>query len=168
MNTQSATGWQDELLDRELVLTRVVAASRELLFSIWTDPEHLPHWFGPDGFTIDSHQIDIKVGGRWVFDMVAPDGTRYSNRMVFTRIEAPRLIEVDYSSDVDDDPDLFRMRVEFLSQANGKTIVILRQLHASPSRREIVINFGAVELGYQTTDKMAAYAAARKGYTQTA
>lgn len=159
MNTTSV--WQDDLLDRELVLTRVVDAPREQLFSLWSDPQHLPNWFGPEGFTINTHEIDISVGGRWCFDMVAPDGTCYSNRMVFTRIEAPALIEVEHGRDIDNDPGRFMMRVTFLEHTNGKTVISLRQLHPSAEQRDAVIHFNAVELGYQTLDKLAKYAAGK-------
>jgi len=158
MTKASLSGWQDELLDRELVLTRVVDAPRELLFSIWSDPVHLPNWFGPEGFTIETREIDISVGGRWRFDMVAPDGTRYTNRMVFTRIEPPALIEAEHGSDADDDPGRFMIRVTFIEQPDGRTIVSLRQLHPTVAQRDIVIGMNAVDLGYQTIDKMAAYA----------
>lgn len=160
MTKATASGWQDDLLDRELVLTRVVDAPRELLFSLWTDPEHLPNWFGPDGFTVETREIDISVGGRWCFDMIAPDGTCYGNRMVFTRIEPPTLIEAEHGSDQDDDPGRFMMRVTFLQQPDGKTVVSLRQLHPTVKQRDIVLGMNAVEMGYQTIDKMAAYGAA--------
>ena len=74
------TAWA---LDREIVLSRVIAAPRNLVFKAWTDPQHLPHWFGPAGFKVETQEIDIRAGGRWRFVFVAPDGTRYDNRMVF-------------------------------------------------------------------------------------
>ena len=46
-------------LDREIVLSRVIAAPRELVFKVWTDPQHLPMWFGPEGFKVETHEIDI-------------------------------------------------------------------------------------------------------------
>ena len=159
MKDVTPTGWQDDVLDRELVLTRIVDAPRELLFSLWSDPDHLPNWFGPEGFLIETREINISVGGRWRFDMIAPDGTRYDNRMVFTRIESPELIEAEHGSDVDDDPGRFLLRVTFLDQPDGRTVVTLRQLHPSAEQRNAVLSFNAVELGYQTLDKMAAYGA---------
>lgn len=162
MNVSSTVGWQDDLLDRELVLTRVVDAPRDLLFSVWSDPDHLPKWFGPEGFIIHTHEIDIAVGGCWRFDMIAPDGTRYDNRMVFTRIEPPTLIEAEHGSDKDDDPGRFMLRVTFLEQPDGRTVVTLRQLHPSAEQRDAVLGLNAVELGYQTLDKMSAYGASLK------
>lgn len=160
MTIRDKAGWQDDVQERELVLTRVVNAPRELLFSLWSNPEHLPQWFGPDGFVIETREINIAVGGRWCFDMVAPDGTRYDNRMVFTRIDSPALIEAEHGRDVDEDPGRFLLRVTFLPQPDGKTVVTLRQLHPSTEQRNAVLGFNAVELGYQTLDKMARYGAA--------
>lgn len=148
-------------LEREIVLARVVKARRDVVFAAWTQPEHLPNWFGPAGFAIETREIDIRVGGVWRFDMVAPNGQRYTNRMRFLRIEPPRLIQFDHGSDVDDDPAQFRTTITFDEQSDGKTVVTLRQMHPTKARRDEVIGFGAVEYGYQTLDKMAGYAEGR-------
>ena len=112
-------------LDRETVLSRVIDARRDIVFSAWTDPEHLPNWFGPAGFKIETKEIDIRVGGLWRFDMVAPDGRRYTNRMQFRRIEPPALIEIDHGTDDTDDPGRYRMTVTFDEQSDGKTVISL-------------------------------------------
>ncbi|TAL03807.1 MAG: ATPase [Rhodospirillaceae bacterium] len=142
-------------LDREIVLSRVIAAPRSLVFKAWTDPRHLPRWFGPAGFKIETQEIDIRVGGRWRFVMVAPDGTRWDSRMVFLKVEAPHLLELDHGADKDDDPGRFRMIVTFEEQSDGKTVLTMRQLHPTVEQRNAGIGFGAVEFGYQTLDKLA-------------
>ncbi|MBV9833757.1 MAG: SRPBCC family protein [Alphaproteobacteria bacterium] len=149
-------------LDREIVLSRIIAARRETVFAAWTDPEHLPRWFGPAGFTIESKEIDIRVGGVWRFDMIAPDGRRFINRMTFRRIERPTLIEFDHGTDSDDDPAQFRTTLTFDEQSDGKTVITLRQLHPTKARRDAVIGFGAVEYGYQTLDKLARHVEAMR------
>ena len=68
--------------------------------------------------------VNLKPGGVWRFDMVASDGTRYSNRMIFLRMDAPALIEVEHGSDQDDDPGKFRMLVTFDEQSDGKTVLL--------------------------------------------
>jgi uncharacterized protein YndB with AHSA1/START domain len=150
-------------LDREIVLSRVIAAPRELVFKVWTDPQHLPIWFGPEGFKVETREIDIRVGGQWRFVFVGPDGTRYDNRVVFLKIEPPHLLEMNHGADTDDDPNLFRTIVTFDEQSNGKTVVTLRQLHPTKARRAGAIGFGAVEFGYQTLDKLARHVEALKG-----
>lgn len=141
-------------IDREVVLSRVFDAPRELVWKAWTDKEHIGQWFGPKGFTIQTHEIDVRVGGRWRFDMIAPDGTRYDNRMVFLQLERPTLLVIDHGHDADDDPNRFRLTLTFDEQSNNKTVVTLRQLHPTKERRLEVIGFGAVEFGYQTLDKL--------------
>lgn len=152
--------------DREIVLSRVIAAPRELVFRAWTDPQHLPIWFGPEGFHVETQEIDIRVGGRWRFVFTGPDGALYTNRMVFLRIEPPHLLEFHHGTDMDDDPNTFRTLVTFDEQANGKTVVTLRQLHPTTARRNAGIAFGAVELGHQTLGKLARHVEA-DGLTAT-
>ena len=160
-NTESA--WRDWPLDREIVLTRLIDAPRSVVYSAWTDPEQIQIWFGPEGMVIETKEIALKVGGVWRFDMVAPDGTRYDNRMVFLRMETPALIEVEHGSDQEEDPGKFRMLVTFDEQTNGKTVLTLRQMHPSKTHREAGIGFGAVEFGGQTLDKLARHVATLKG-----
>jgi uncharacterized protein YndB with AHSA1/START domain len=144
-------------LDREIVLSRVINAPRTRVFEAWTKAEHLSQWFGPKGFLIESGECDIRIGGMWRFVMVAPDGTRFSNRMVFLKIVVPELLVIDHGSDVDNDSGRFRVTVTFDEQSDGKTVITLRQLHPTQEQRKATIGFGAVELGYQTLGKLASY-----------
>ena len=63
--------------DREIVLTRDFDAPRELVWRAWTDPEHFPRWFGPNGFTTTVHSMDVRPGGTSAYTMGGPDGTDY-------------------------------------------------------------------------------------------
>lgn len=158
---KSVSAWAEWPVDREIVLSRLVDAPREAVFSAWADPDQIQAWFGPDGMTIETKEIDLKPGGVWRFDMVATDGTRYTNRMAFLRIVPATLIEVEHGSDQDDDPGRFRMLVTFDEQSNGKTVVTLRQMHPSKEQRQKTIGFGAVEYGEQTLGKLARHVGAR-------
>jgi uncharacterized protein YndB with AHSA1/START domain len=147
---------QPDILEREIVLSRVFNAPRELVFKAWTDKAHIANWFGPKGFvTTTTHEMDARVGGMWCFEMRAPDGTIFGNRIVFLEIKAPELLVFDHGTDMDNDPSRFRVTITFDSQSDGKTVVTLRQLHPNKEQRAHVIGFGAVELGYQTLDKLA-------------
>jgi len=79
--------------------------------------------------------------------------------MVFLKIDAPRLLELDHGSDKDDDPGKFRVIVTFDEQSDGKTVLTLRQLHPTKEQRDATIGFGAVEFGYQTLEKLAQHIA---------
>jgi uncharacterized protein YndB with AHSA1/START domain len=144
-------------LDRETVLSRVFDAPRELVYRAWISPEHIQRWFGPKGFSCTTHAIDMRVGGMWRFDMLAPDGTLYPNLMTFLQMKEPELLVFDHGTGNDDDPNKFRVTVTFDAQSNGKTVVTLRQLHPSKARRDATVAFGAVEIGNTTMDKLEAH-----------
>jgi uncharacterized protein YndB with AHSA1/START domain len=61
---------------KELIITRVFDAPRELVWKAWTDPEHVKRWWGPQYFTAPHITIDFRVGGRFVYCMrgAGPDG----------------------------------------------------------------------------------------------
>jgi uncharacterized protein YndB with AHSA1/START domain len=60
-------------LSREVTLTRMFDAPRDLVFAAWTDPKHIAKWFGPHAFTIPECRVDLRVGGRWHLVMRAND-----------------------------------------------------------------------------------------------
>lgn len=159
INPMSAAGNPLETWDmeRELVLSRVINAPRAKVFEAWTTAEHLSQWFGPAGFTIENIECDIRVGGRWRYIMVAPDGTRYDNRNVFLELTPPQRIVMDHGSDIDNDPERFRTTITFEEQGDGKTILTMRLLLPTKEQKQTSIGFGAVELGYQTLNKLAIY-----------
>jgi len=122
--TKGRTSWRTEealsnrgLLDREVVLSRVFDAPRDLVFRAWTEKEHFARWFGPRGFTTTIHAADMRVGAMLRFDMRAPDGTNYDNRIVFLEIKRPELLVFDpHGHDKDDDPERFRVTITFDEQ----------------------------------------------------
>ena len=67
----------------EIRVERVFGAPRAHVFSVWTDPELIPEWWG-DGTVVE--EMDVRPGGVWRFIMHGPDGTDYKNRIVFTEV----------------------------------------------------------------------------------
>jgi uncharacterized protein YndB with AHSA1/START domain len=72
--------------DRELLLTRTLNAPIDLVWEVWTKPEHIAKWWGPNGFTNTITTMDMKPGGEWKLVMHGPDGTNYPNRSIFREI----------------------------------------------------------------------------------
>ncbi|WP_204347586.1 SRPBCC family protein [Rhizobium laguerreae] len=147
-------------LDREIVLVKLLNHPRDKVFAAWMDPKALGEWYGPAGLSIETHEADIREGGVWRFDMVGVfEGRqqRFANLMRFLEIVPNERIVMDYGTPDPDDPDRFRATVTFDEQADGKTVLTLRQLHPSAKRRQVVIGFGAVEYGLQTLDGLAAW-----------
>ncbi len=86
--------------NREVTITRVYDAPRELIWKAWTEPEVLKQWWGPKHFTAPVSEIDLRVGGRYLNCMRGPDGRDYWSTGVYRNIEAPiRLVMTDSFAD---------------------------------------------------------------------
>lgn len=140
--------------DREITLTRVFNAPRERVFDAYTDAGKVTQWWGPRGFTTTTHEIDVRVGGRWRFTMHGPDGTDYPNRIVYREIVRPERLAYDHSGDEDNDPFGFQVTVTF-ADLGGRTELTQHMVLATAEQREATVRFGAIELGYQTLDRLA-------------
>jgi len=147
--------------DREILLTRVFDAPRELVFNAWIDPNHIAQWFGPDGFTTTILGMDVRPGGVWRFIMHGPDGVDYPNKIVYVEIVKPeRLVYNHFAEDVDE-PGQFHVTMTFAEQA-GRTVLSMQMLFETAAERDRVVKeYGAIEGGEQTLDRLAAYLAAR-------
>ncbi len=72
--------------ERSLHITRVLHAPIGLVWEVWTQPEHIKNWWGPDGFTTDIHKMELTERGEWLLTMHGPDGKSYPNRSIFKEI----------------------------------------------------------------------------------
>jgi len=57
-----------------VVIDRVFEASMDLVWDMWTDPNHFKNWYGPNGFSIPVAEMDLRVGGKRLICMSSPDG----------------------------------------------------------------------------------------------
>lgn len=152
--TGSATPTYADALDREIVLTRVFAAPRSAVWEAWVGDD-ISAWFGPAGFTCTTSERDVRPGGRWRFDMVGPDGVVYPNLVTYREVVPESKLVFDHG-DGEDDRRTFLVTVTLDEQADGKTVLTMRQLQPNREARDATIGFGAVELGLQTLGKLAA------------
>jgi uncharacterized protein YndB with AHSA1/START domain len=82
----------EELSVPDMVLTRLLDAPRELVFSVWTDPAQLREWWGPQGFTNPVCEVSPRSGGAMRIHMRAPDGTVYPMSGTYQEIVTPERI----------------------------------------------------------------------------
>jgi uncharacterized protein YndB with AHSA1/START domain len=80
---------QNEQMTRDVTLTRLLDAPRELVWAAWTDPARMAQWWGPHHFTNPVCTIDARVGGGFLVQMKAPDGTVYPMAGTFTEVVKP-------------------------------------------------------------------------------
>lgn len=140
-----------------IVTTRVFDAPRELVWSAWTDPNHLAQWWGPNGFTTTTSAYDLRPGGTWRFVMHGPDGRDYQNLVTFDEIVKPERLVYRHGDDVE--PVQFHTTVTF-EDLGGKTRLNLRaQFPTADARDRVVREFGAAEGAVQTIERLADYLA---------
>jgi uncharacterized protein YndB with AHSA1/START domain len=126
--------------DREIVITRVVAAPRRLVFEAFTNPKHVPHWMlGPAGWTMPICEIDLRQGGAWRFVWRRADGTEMAMRGTYREIVPPERL-VSTESWGDDWPET--LNTLLLSEQDGKTTITQRVLFVSKDARDAALKTG--------------------------
>ena len=158
---------------REFVISRTFDAPRELMFKVWTDPEHMQRWWGPKDFKVIYSKMDLRPGGSYHYCMRTPDGHDMWGKFVYREIVKPeRIIFVNSFSDekggLTRHPMSPSWPLEMLSTITfaehaGKTTVTVRwaPLNATEEeRRTFEDGFGSMEKGWGgTMDQLAAYLA---------
>ncbi len=102
-----------ELDRRSLINRRQLSAPRELVFDAFTKLEHVAHWYGPRGFTTTTEHMDVRVGGEWLFTMHGPDGVDYPNRIRYSKVVRPELLEYIHDDAQEPPKQTFHVIVTF-------------------------------------------------------
>ena len=140
---------------REIVITRLFDAPREMVWAAWTDPKQVVQWWGPRGFTTTIQEMDVRPGGVWRLVMRGPDGAEYPNKSVFTEVVKPERIVFSHGGGRKGDPGAqFESTWTFEAQGN-QTKLTLRMLFVSAEARDLVVKtYNAIEGGNQTLDRL--------------
>ena len=139
--------------DREIVVTRVIAAPRRLVWEAWTRPEHLPHWMlGPDGWTMPVCEIDLRPGGAWHFVWRRADGSEMAMRGVYQEVTPPeRLVSTESWGG----PWPETVNTLTLTEEGGKTTITVRILYPSQEARDAALQTGMKEGMAASYDRLA-------------
>ncbi|HYE63848.1 MAG TPA: SRPBCC family protein [Phycisphaerales bacterium] len=151
--------------DREIVLTKLIEAPRELVFDLWTSPEEIGAWWGPQGFTTTTSSMNVRAGGSWRFTMHGPDGRDYDNLITYLEVTRPERLTYKHGGTPGGEPIDFQTTATFepAGAADQNTLVTLRMTFSSAAVKEAVIaKYGALEGGKQTLGRLAEAAAMRR------
>lgn len=139
----------------EIYISRIYDAPVKMVWEAWTDPKQVAKWWGPRGFTITTHNMDVKTGGTWSFIMHGPDGVDYPNKIKFLEIEKYSRMVYDHGGN-DDKAPMFRVTVQF-SETKGKTkmemSMALPTAEAAAETKKLIKKVG----GDSTWDRLAEY-----------
>ncbi|MGB7070238.1 MAG: SRPBCC domain-containing protein [Pyrinomonadaceae bacterium] len=86
--------------DKQIVIEREFDAPVELFWKTWTETPHIEKWFGPQGFDTKVNENDFRVGGKFDYVMIGPDGKEYPGVGTFKEIASlKRIVSTDGFSD---------------------------------------------------------------------
>lgn len=150
--------------EREIVVSRVINAPRELVFEAFTEVRHLSRWWGPDGFTTTTRSFEFRVGGEWDFVMHGPDGTDYQEWICWTEIAPPEQIALLHG-EFRGDPNAFESILTFAPDGAATRLEMRTVFRTKQQRDDAIEKYHAVEGGQQTLSNLAAYVSenVRKG-----
>ncbi|MFL5764387.1 MAG: SRPBCC domain-containing protein [Bacteroidia bacterium] len=148
---------KNDTSDRELRMERTLNAPVDLVWEVWTDPEHIKNWWGPNGFTNTIHRMDTKENGEWDLTMHGPDGTDYKNKSVFKELVKNKKIVYEHISG-----PKFTATITFESQGE-KTLLSWHMLFQSKEEFiQTVKTFKADEGLRQNLEKLETYIKTQK------
>jgi uncharacterized protein YndB with AHSA1/START domain len=142
--------------DREIVISRVISAPRELVFEAFTAVHHLSRWWGPEGFSTTTRSFEFRVGGEWDFVMHGPDGTDYQEWIIWREIVPPARIALLHGESRDD-PNAFESVLTFEPAGEQTRIAMHTVFPTKELRDEAVEKYHAIEGGEQTLHNLATY-----------
>lgn len=119
--------------NRSLSITRLVNAPQQLVWEVWTDPEHIKNWWGPEGFTNSISKMEVKKEGEWEFVMHGPDGTDYQNKHIYKELIPYEKIVLEHITS-----PKFTMTATF-EQQGEQTLITLYSLFESAEQLQKVI-----------------------------
>ena len=137
-------------MQRDLLISRVFDAPRELVWEAWTNPAHIAQWWGPRGLVCPTCELDLRVGGVFSLHMRGPDGAVYPCKGIYREIVVPKRIV--YTGEAVDGhacggglPPRSLVTITF-SEHRGKTTLILHTRFESAMGLD-----AALKAGYGTS-----------------
>lgn len=146
--------------DREIRVSRVFDAPRELVFSAFVDPARLSQWWGPHGFRTTTYEMDFRPGGTWRFIMHGPDGRDYKNKIVYEEIVRPERLTYKHSGEGDTEDVRFNTTILFEAEADKTRVTLLTVFASVEERNEVAEKYGAIEGAKQTLERLGTLVAA--------
>ena len=138
--------------DREILISRKLNAPVELVWEVWTSPQHIANWWGPNGFTNTITKMEVVPGGEWDLVMHGPDGTDYKNKSIFKEVIPFKKIVYEHVSS-----PRFIATVEFEEQGEQTLIAWHMIFESAEQFIQVVKTFKADEGLKQNIDKLNVY-----------
>ena len=126
--------------DREIEMSRVFNAPRELVWMAYTDPQHVPNWWGtgnPTTTIVD--EMDVRPGGRWRWVVRGEDASEYGFRGEYVEVVPPEKLVYTFEFEPPSGQMTYYLTFE---EIDGKTRLTARTLFASKEERDGILEYG--------------------------
>ena len=132
------TSIDTEARERELVITRIFDAPRNVVFQAWTEPGRAARWWGPQGFVTTYCDMDVRPGGAFRVCMCSPEGVDHWKRGVYREVVEPeRLVFTFAWEDAEGKPGHQTLvTLTFAEHGNKTELTLHRAVFESVSRRD--------------------------------
>jgi uncharacterized protein YndB with AHSA1/START domain len=125
----TTTSIDAEVRERELVITRLFEAPRDLVFRAWTEPDRAARWWGPQGFVTTYCNMDVRPGGTFRVCMRSPEGIEHWKQGIYREVvERERLVFTFAWDDAEGKPSHQTLVTVTFIERGDKTELILRQV----------------------------------------
>ena len=141
--------------DREIVMTRVFDAPRDLVFEAHTSCEHMARWWGPRNFETVSCEIDFRPGGAWRLVHRGPDGEVPGFRGEYRDIVRPERIV--WTFEWEGMPGHVSVDTLTLQEQDGKTTLTATSVFDSVEDRDGMLGSGMETGAAETYDRLDEY-----------
>ena len=137
-----------------LIHTRILDAPRDLVWEVWTTPEHIKEWWGPDGFSLSTKSMKVEPGKIW--DSIMHGwGQDFDNKVEYVEVIKPSLLSYKHFGESEEYN--FFVSVSF-TEVEGKTLLTMKSTFKSKAIiEELNIRVNAIEGSKQTLNRLENY-----------
>jgi uncharacterized protein YndB with AHSA1/START domain len=141
--------------DREIVMTRVFDAPRDLVFEAHTSCEHMSNWWGPRKYDVASCDVDFRPGGAWRVVHKGPEGEIHGFRGEFREILRPERIV--WTFEYEGMPGHVSVDTVTFQERDGKTTLVVTSVFDNLQDRDGMLQSGMEEGAAETWDRLEEY-----------
>jgi uncharacterized protein YndB with AHSA1/START domain len=149
--------------DREIVMTRIFDAPRDLVFAAHSSAEHMKQWWGPRKYETISAEIDFRPGGTWRIVHRGPDGEEYGFHGEYREIVRPE--RISWTFEFEGAPGHITVETLTLEEHEGKTTLTAQSVADTVEERDAMLESGMTEGAAETFDRLEEYLEVLKGRT---
>ena len=147
--------------DREIVMTRVFDAPRDLVFEAHSSCEHMSNWWGPRKYEIANCEMDFRPGGAWRIVHRGADGEEFAFRGEFREIVRPE--HITWTFEWEGLPGHVSVQTVAFEEQDGKTTLTSTSVFDTVEDRDGMLASGMEGGAAESMDRLGEYLEVLRG-----